>query len=114
MIPRILPLIVVALGLCLPSALQAGSKKPRPTPVHHHVVIEAVSADSITITEPGGVKTYKITKSTEITFKGQTVTADHLQAGMRVQITPDAVDETAAGEIQANDPPHDPTPKPKK
>ena len=35
-----------------------------------------------------------------------------VQAGMRVEVTPDAADETLAGQIQADDPPHDPTPKP--
>jgi hypothetical protein len=116
MIPRsisrlILPIILV-LGFCSMPAM-AGSK-PRATPVHHHVTIESISADSITINQPGGVKTYKISPHTEITFKGETVTVDQLQAGMRVQVTPDAADEDTAGEIMANDPPHDPTPKPTK
>jgi hypothetical protein len=117
MIPRILPrfiLPVILLGLCLPVFRAAADSKPRPTPVHHHVTIESVSSTSITINQPGGVKTYKISPNTEITFKGQTVTVDQLQAGMRVQVTPDAADDDTAGEIQANDPPHDPTPKPKK
>lgn len=113
MTPRILVPLVIALSICVFSPVHAGSK-PRPTPVHHHVTIEAVSATSITINEPGGVKTYKITPNTEISFKGQTATVDQLQAGMRVQVTPDAADDNTAGEIAANDPPHDPTPKPKK
>jgi len=114
MTPRIILPVLLALGLLtLPGALRAGEPKPRPTPVHHHVTIEAVTTDSITINEPGGDKTYKITRDTEITFKGETTTVDQLQPGMRVQITPDAVDETVAGEIQADDPPHDPTPVPR-
>lgn len=114
LISRFIPSAVLVLGLCLPTLQAVAGSKPRPTPVHHHVTIESVSSSSITINEPGGVKTYKIGPHTDITFKGQTATVDQLQAGMRVQVTPDAADEDTAGEIQANDPPHDPTPKPKK
>jgi hypothetical protein len=116
MIPRIIVPVILAVGLCALPFTQASAKdsKPRPTPVHHHVTIESVSADSITIDEPGGVKTFKIGPHTDITFKGQETTADQLQAGMRVQVTPDAADEGTAGEIQADDPPKDPTPRPKK
>jgi len=106
--------IAVALGLLsLPQGLQAKESKPKPTPNHHHTTIESISATSITIDQPGGVKTYKITPNTEISFKGQTTTVDQLQVGMRVQVTPDAADDETAGEIQADDPPHDPTPRPK-
>lgn len=97
----------------MPAIQAVAGSKPRPTPVHHHVTIESVSADSITINQPGGVKTFKIGPHTEITFKGQTATVDQLQSGMRVQVTPDAADDDTAGEIMADDPPHDPTPKPK-
>ena len=92
---------------------RAGNPTPRPR-VHHHTLIETVSADSITITAGETEKTFKITKDTEVTFKGTTTTADQLQAGMRVSITPDAVDPTIAASVQANDPPKDPTPKPTK
>jgi hypothetical protein len=115
LIPRLIPALILALGLCLPPFQAVAGSKPRPTPNHHHITIESVSSSSITINEPGGVKTYKIGPHTEITFKGETATVDQLQAGMRVQITPDAADEDTAGEIQANDPPKDPTtPAPKK
>jgi hypothetical protein len=80
-----------------------GKGKPRPTPFH--ITIESVSSDSITVNSPGGVQTYKITHNTEITFKGETVTVDQLQAGERVEVTPDSVDPTAAEMIQADDPP---------
>jgi hypothetical protein len=115
MTPRIILPVLLTIGLlALPSAVRAGNTpKPRPTPNHHHVTIEAVSTDSITIDQPGGAKTYKIASTTEITFKGETATVDQLQPGMRVQVTPDAVDETVAGEIIADDPPHDPTPIPR-
>jgi hypothetical protein len=115
MIPRFALPIFLALTLCTAQFANAGVK-PRATPVHHHVVIESVSADSITIDQPGGSKTFKITKFTEITFKGDTVTADKLEAGMRVQVTPDAADADTAGQIKANDAPKEPvaTPAPKK
>jgi hypothetical protein len=111
---RILLPVVMALSLAIvPAAIHAGTPaKPRPTPVHHHVTIESVSADSITVDEPGGAKTYKISPHTDITFKNDPATVSQLQAGMRVQVTPDAADETVAGEIQADDPPKDPTPRP--
>ena len=111
MIPRIAFPILLALALCVPAF--AGNSKPWVTPGVHHTVIESVSADSITITQADGSHTYKITKDTEITFKGETTTVDQLQAGMRVIVTPDAADEDTAGEIAANDPPKDPTPRPK-
>jgi len=109
----ILPLLLAIGLLTLPAAVRAGSPKPRATPNHHHVTIESVSPTSITVNAPDGTKTYKIASTTEITFKGETVTVDQLQAGMRVQVTPDAVDETVAGEIIADDPPHDPAPIPR-
>jgi len=111
MIPRIAFPLLVALALWLPSPVEAN---PTPKPyIPHHTVIESVSADSITITSASGDKTYKITNETEITFKGDTVTADKLEAGMRVQVTPDSSDEGTAGRIEANDPPKEaPSPKP--
>ena len=116
MIPRIVIPILLALALCMPPLARAGfpSPKPRATPVRHHTVIDTVSADSITIDQAGGSKTYAITKFTEITFKGQTTTVDQLQPGMRVTVTPDAADDTSAGQIAADDPPKDPTPRPTK
>ena len=106
MIPRIVLPILFALAICMPRLAEAETKaKPRATPAHHHTVIESVSATSITVSSAAGSKTYKITKDTEITFKGDTTTVDQLQTGMRVQVTPDAADENTAGKISANDPP---------
>jgi hypothetical protein len=109
MIPRLILPLFVALGLCSIAVTHADAKgkvKPRPTPFH--ITIESVSADSITVNEPGGVKTYKITHATEISFKGDTVTVDQLQTGMRVEVTPDSVDPGTAEMIQASDPPAPP------
>jgi hypothetical protein len=106
MIPRIVIPVLLAVGFCSLAINHADAKgkgKPRPTPFH--VTIEAVSSDSITINDPSGVKTYKIDKNTQITFKSDTVTADQLQSGMRVEVTPDSVDPTLAEMIQADDPP---------
>ena len=112
MIPRLSLPIVLALSLAwLPCAAQAKESKPKPTPNHHHVTIESISSDSITVKEPGGDKTYKIASTTEITYDGQPTTVDQLQEGMRVQVVPDAVDETVAGEIDANEAPKDPPAK---
>ncbi|MGC3989405.1 MAG: hypothetical protein QM796_06955 [Chthoniobacteraceae bacterium] len=71
-----------------------------------------MSASSITVKLPHGEKTYKITSSTEVTFDGQSTTIDHLEAGMRVDVTPDSFDETVAATINANAAPVDPTPRP--
>jgi len=107
--PRILiPLIVST--LCLACLLPlAGARRPKdnekakPTPFH--VVIESVSASSITVKKPNGDVTYKMDRNTEISYKGQTVTADQLETGMRVEVTTDAVDETLASIVQAEDAP---------
>lgn len=116
MIPRI-SLVLIAITLCLPRILQADTPK-RPARVRHHMIIDSVSADSITIEltndDSGTSKTYKITKATEISFKGQETTADQLQQGMRVSVTPDPADDTVASVIQAEDPPKDSSPKPTK
>jgi len=108
MIPRIMLPLFLVVGLCCLSLTNADAKhggkaKPRATPFH--VTIESVSADSITVDDPGGAKSYKINKDTEITFQGNDITADQLQVGMRVEVTPDAVDDSLAGVIQADDPP---------
>jgi len=115
MIPRSILTLMLALGFCSLAVSHADAKargkvKPRPTPFH--MTIESISADSITVNDPDGAKTYKITKDTEITFKGDTVTTDQLQTGMRVEVTPDAVDENTAGMIQADDPPAAPVARP--
>jgi hypothetical protein len=107
MIPRITLRLLLVLGLCSLALThvdaKGGKAKPRPTPFH--ITIESVSSDSITVNDPGGVKTYKITHNTEISFKGDTVTVDQLQAGMRVEVTPDSVDAGTAEMIQASDAP---------
>jgi hypothetical protein len=117
MIPRIILPICLALAICMPRIADARDRnnaKPKATPGAGHTVIESISSDSITIQMPQGSKTYKITSGTEITFKGQDTTADQLQAGMRVEVTPDAADDDTAGEIAADDPPKDPTPRPQR
>ena len=111
MIPRIILPLMLAMGFCCLAVTHADAKgkgKPKATPFH--ITIESISADSITVNQPGGVKTYKIDKNTEITFKGNTVTVDQLQSGMRVEVTPDSVDQGVAGMIQADDPPAPPPP----
>jgi hypothetical protein len=109
MFPRIILPIMLALGFCSIAVTHVDAReKPKPRPTPFHITIESVSPDSITVNQPGGVKTYKITKSTEITFKGDTVTVDQLQSGMRVEVTPDSVDQGTAEMIQADDPPPPP------
>jgi len=112
----ILP-IVFLLALCIPCSAKWPKTKPR-TVAHHHTIIESVTSGSITVQTTGekdaATQTYKILPTTEITFNGQTVTADQLQAGQRVDVTPDGADDSVAGQITASDPPPaDPTPAPK-
>jgi len=111
-------LISLLLILVLAPMVAFGSSKhksmpaTKPTPPPSHTVIGAISATSITVKTPHEEKTYKITSSTEITYDGQSTTVDHLQAGMRVDVTADSFDETVAATISANAAPVDPTPRP--
>ena len=107
----VLPLLIAVLAICLPSIAGAAAAA-KPTPGHHHITIESISAASITVNEPGGSVTYKITPNTEITYAGQTTTVDQLQSGMRVHVTPDSTDPTVADQVAASEAPKDPPPKP--
>jgi hypothetical protein len=114
--PRIILVLVLALaGQLLAGAAYAENKcagrpqnnKPLPKkepPKIEHTTITSISAESITISEGGKAKTYKITKDTEIDMKGQKVKADDLKAGMRVSVSM-AADPTVASRINASDPP---------
>ena len=99
-----------ALVLAMPCWLQSYGATPKakatPTP-HFHTVIGSVSADSITVQEPKGEKTFKIDKYTTITYDGNTVTAADLKPGMRVSVVP-GMDPTVAEQITASEPPKDP------
>ena len=121
MTPRnIVFLLVAILGLqALGSAdvFAAAPKPPKPprapapnakkaTPEPTHTTIRTISADSITVAEPKGTKTYKITKSTEFELRGQKVKIDELKAGMRVSVTVGS-DPTVAERISASDAPTD-------
>jgi hypothetical protein len=116
--PRLFIPLLASVALCATSmAANYGGASPAPLKprvvVHHHTVIDTITNDSITITDAAGSHTFKITAQTEITFKGSPATASSLAAGMRVQVTPDAVDPDTASQIAADDPPKDPTPRPK-
>jgi hypothetical protein len=118
MIPRKTLSIIMAVGFCSIALTHSEARerdrakaKPRPTPIQ--VTIESISNDSITVNQPGGAKTYKITRDTEITYKGNDVSTSQLQTGMTVEVTPDAIDDSAAGMIQADDPPAAPPKKTK-
>jgi len=107
-------LSLVALATFITANAYAGGK-PTPVPyVQFHVTISSVSADSISIQTAKGLKTYKITKYTAITYEGKTVTPADLKAGMKVSVTP-GFDTTTAGTITASAPPKaTPTPAKKK
>jgi hypothetical protein len=97
--PRIILVLALGVQTILAGAAYAENARPQPrvnprqplgkkeAPKVEHTTISSISAESITISEHGKAKTYKITKDTEISLKGQKVTADDLKAGMRVTVS---------------------------
>jgi hypothetical protein len=116
--PHIVITIIVAVALSSAGAFAEGrpggkqggknARMPDRKEASEKVVptIGKVSADSITVTGLKEEKTYKITKNTEIQFKGQKVPVDQLKEGMRVSVTMGS-DATTAARISANEPPKD-------
>ena len=109
--PRIILVLVLAVGLqaLLTGPASAGRMPNKPLPKKEppkveHTTITSISAESITISEGGKAKTFKITKDTELSLKGQKATADDLKAGMRVSVSVGS-DPTVASRVNASDPP---------
>ena len=99
--------VIITVFIVVPTHSFAGTKpaaKVKATPVPHRTTIGSISSDSITVNEPKGSKTYKITKETVIEFKGQTKTASDLTPGMRVSITVGSNPDVAS-RISASDAP---------
>ena len=85
---RRLLVVVVSLGMFLPLAgFAASKKKTAPPPMVQTPTISAVTADSITIKEAQATKTLAITQFTEITVNGRKATAAELKPGMAVTVT---------------------------
>lgn len=100
-------LTLLALALALPAGLYAATPTPAPKPKktpRTHTVIQTVDASSITVQSGDQTTTYKITKLTEITYKGNTATVADLKPGMRVDVTA-GMDPTVADRIAADDAP---------
>ncbi len=91
------------------AAVPKAPKTAKATPVPTHSTIATISADSITVTEPKGSKTYKITKDTELDLKGEKVKVDDLKPGMRVSVTVGS-DAAVAERISASEAPTDAPP----
>ncbi len=119
--PRNLLLLVLILGvqsLCIMDALSEtkvpkppkAPKLPKPsekaTPVPIHTTIASIGADSITLSEPNGKKTYKITKDTEFDLKGEKVKLEDLKVGMRASVSVGS-DPGVANRISASEAPTD-------
>jgi hypothetical protein len=119
--PRIILLLVLAVGiqtLVTGPASAAGRPQARPTagrmpgkplpkkepPKAEHTTVSSISAESITITEGGKAKTYKITKDTEIAVKGQKAKVEDIKSGMRVSVSMGS-DPAVASRINASDAP---------
>jgi hypothetical protein len=104
MISRSALAVIITIGFFSIAANSARAKSTaRAHATPYHVTIASISPTSITINQPGGKATYKIVAGTEITFDGENATTDRLGVGMSVEITPDPVDDTIAGFIQADD-----------
>jgi len=113
-LPCLLATVLGVLALGSAPGFAAAPKAPKTnkaTPVPTHSTISTISADSITVAEPKGSKTYKITKSTELDLKGEKVKVDDLKPGMRVSVTVGS-DATVAERISASEAPTEP-PAPK-
>lgn len=117
--PRILLVLALGVQTILAGAAFAENKSaPRPQPRYNpnkpptkkeapkveHTTITEISDESITISEGGKAKTFKITKDTEINLKNQKVTAGDLKAGMRVTVGMGG-DPTIAARITASEAP---------
>jgi len=105
-IPHVLSTLLLAIGiLTAPSLTYAEKPAAKATPrPHHFFKITDVSATSITISDDKTTKTFKIDKDTEITYKGETVTADKLSVGMKATVSPGISDDVAS-RISASDAP---------
>src|SRR2546422_11068126 len=92
---------VLALAQASP-AFGAGKKKAtKATPPHHkEPVIASVGANSITVDEEKGTRTFMISQFTEISVNGQKATVSDLKPGMRVSVTI-GMDPTHASRITA-------------
>jgi hypothetical protein len=94
-----------ALVFSLSSVTYAGGAKKKPTPSPKFAtVIESLSSDSLTVAVGQKKTTYKITQGTRFIFNGQTVTANDLKPGMRVDVIPGGFDDKDAEEISATGP----------
>jgi hypothetical protein len=114
--------VALAMALVVPATISMAGKAAPPPPQNQnqnqnrtptpapkktpspHTVIQAITATSITIKEPKGSATYKITDLTEIDFKGEPAKVTDLKPGMSVVVTV-GLDPTQADRISADDPP---------
>jgi hypothetical protein len=110
--PRTLLIWAAALVLALvvpdlAFAKSLGGKKPAPSsPVPHHTTISSITATSITVKEPKGLRTLAITQFTQFTYKGSAVRWEALKPGMRVAIGA-GTDPNTAERVDADDAPSD-------
>lgn len=114
--PRILLVLALSISTLITGAAYAENKEGSRPPGkgdagrgekregNGPITISKVSGESITIGEGAKEKTYKITKSTEITVKGQKAKAEDLKEGMRVNVSM-GYDATTAARISASDAP---------
>ena len=90
---------VILLIAVLASSVSSGFAKRRPAARRHQTLISSVSANSITIEEDNGPKTFAITAFTEVFVNEQRASAAQLKPGMRVSVTLD--DPTRLHRIKA-------------
>jgi hypothetical protein len=97
--PFVVFLVLLAFGAANPLYC-ASKKKLSPTP-SKQPVIASVSANSITVTEQKGTKTFTITQFTEINVNGQKATVADLKPGMTVTVTI-GIDPSRASRVNAS------------
>ncbi len=86
--PAFFRLVICGTLVCtmLTPALARGRKKRTPAPTPHSIVISAISANSITVTDEKMTKTVTVTPFTEITVNGQRASFADLKTGMAVSL----------------------------
>ena len=82
------PLVVALLFFAAASPMLGFEKKKKasPPPLPAQTVIASADANSITISDEKGSKTFAITQFTEIRVNGQKATAADLKPGMTVDV----------------------------
>jgi hypothetical protein len=79
---------VLLAGITIIPAFGKGrKKKATPVPAHHQPVISSVTGNAITVSEQKTMRTFTVSRFTEINVNGQRATIADLKPGMTVNVT---------------------------